>query len=304
MKRLIIVAGPTAVGKTALCVELAKILNTEIISADSRQFYSELNIGTAKPTIQEMQGVPHHFVGSHTITNHYSVGDYERDALILIEQLFQKYDNLILTGGSGMFLKVICEGIDPMPNAPLALRETLESRAKNEGIEILFDELKALDPSYANVVDIKNHQRIVRALEVCLDTGKPFSSFRIKQKVERNFEIIKFCLNRDREDLYERINLRMDLMLENGLLEEAKSLTSFKNHNALQTVGYKEVFDYFDEKCSFEEMVTMLKQNSRRYAKRQLTWFRNQDQYQWLMMNDNPLEKILKALNLDNQRDR
>lgn len=304
MKRLIIVAGPTAVGKTALCVELAKILNTEIISADSRQFYSELNIGTAKPTIQEMQGVPHHFVGSHTITNHYSVGDYERDALILIEQLFQKYDNLILTGGSGMFLKVICEGIDPMPNAPLALRETLESRAKNEGIEILFDELKALDPSYANVVDIKNHQRIVRALEVCLDTGKPFSSFRIKQKVERSFEIIKFCLNRDREDLYERINLRMDLMLENGLLEEAKSLTSFKNHNALQTVGYKEVFDYFDEKCSFEEMVTMLKQNSRRYAKRQLTWFRNQDQYQWLMMNDNPLEKILKALNLDNQRDR
>ncbi|MFN8355238.1 MAG: tRNA (adenosine(37)-N6)-dimethylallyltransferase MiaA [Spirosomataceae bacterium] len=286
IKTLLIIAGPTAVGKTALCVRLAKAFDTVVVSADSRQFYRELSIGTAKPTADEMQGVQHYFVDSHSISDYYSAGDFERDALVLLDELFKKHSVVILTGGSGMFIKAITDGLDEMPEAPLSLREALEEQAEKEGLDSLVEQLHTLDPVYYAQVDKKNHQRIVRALEVCLSTGQPFSSFRVEKKVERPFRMVKVCLTREREELYERINLRMDQMLEQGLIEEVKSLTAYRSHNALQTVGYKEVFDYLDGCYDYSEMLRLLKRNTRRYAKRQLTWFRNQDDFEWIDAKD------------------
>ena len=283
-------------GKTDLCVQLAKELNTVIVSADSRQFYQELSIGTAKPSLAEMQGIKHYFIDSHSISQHYSVGDFEKDAITLLEELFKTYDDVLMTGGSGMFLKVISDGIDEMPETSLELRASLMQRFENEGVETLYKELSKLDPNYALEVDPKNHQRIVRALEVCLSSGKPFSSFRTQSKMERPFEIQKFCLERPREELYQRIDQRMDLMLANGLLEEVKSVENFKYHNALQTVGYKEVFDYFDGKTNYQEMERLLKRNSRRYAKKQISWFKNQDSFEWISMNEITLEVILSQI--------
>lgn len=281
-KTLIVIAGPTAVGKTDLCVKLAKELHTEVISADSRQFYKELAIGTAKPTQEEMQGVKHHFVDSHSIKDYFSVGDYEKDCLKVIADIFEERNVAILTGGSGMFLKVVIDGIDEMPDADLELRETLMSRLEKEGLEVLVNELKTLDPVYYEQVDRQNTQRVVRALEVCLATGKPYSGFRKNEKVERPFNILKICIERPREELYERIDTRMDLMLKNGLVEEAKQFVDFQDHYALRTVGYKEVFEFLENQYDYEEMVRLLKRNSRRFAKRQLTWFRNQDDFVWL----------------------
>ena len=294
MKTLLIIVGPTAVGKTALCVRLAKWLNTDIVSADSRQFYRELSIGTAKPTTDEMQSVRHHFIDSHSISEYYSAGDFERDCLQLLEELFKTKEVVILTGGSGMFIKAITDGLDDMPEAPLALREHLEERAEKEGLAILAAELQQLDPVYYQEVDKHNHQRIVRALEVCLSTGKPFSSFRKSEKVQRSFRMLKICLNRPREELYSRIDTRMDAMLSQGLVAEAQSLTAYRNHNALQTVGYKEVFEYLDGNYEYAEMLRLLKRNSRRYAKRQLTWFRNQDEFEWFEADDEA--KLLEYL--------
>lgn len=284
---LIIIVGPTAVGKTNLCVKLAKLFDTEIISSDSRQFYRELSIGTAKPTPQEMDGVLHLFVDSHNITEYYSAGDFERDAIrVLEEDIFKRKKVAIMTGGSGLFIKAITDGLDEMPEAPLHLRETLMQRLNNGELEAMTNELKALDPAYCATADLQNSQRVVRALEVCLSTGKPFSSFHKKSNVERNFNIIKVGIERPREELYARINLRMDLMLQNGLLDEVKSLLEFKNHNALQTVGYKEVFEYLDAQYDYATMVALLKRNSRRYAKRQMTWFKNQDSFEWFNGTD------------------
>ncbi len=280
-KTLIIIAGPTAVGKTDLCVQLAQKLDTEIISADSRQFYRELNIGTAKPTIEEMKGIKHHFVNSHSIEEYFSVGDFERDSLAVLEKIFVKKDVAILTGGSGMFIKAITNGLDYMPDADLELRESLMQRLNNEGLEPLQKQLLFLDPEHYEQMDIQNSQRVVRALEVCISSGMPYSSFREHKKVERPFKIIKICLTRDREVLYKRIDKRMDQMLTNGLVEEAKYLLPFKHHNALQTVGYKEVFDFLEGQYDYNEMVRLLKRNSRRYAKRQITWFKNQDEFMW-----------------------
>jgi tRNA dimethylallyltransferase len=284
---LIIIAGPTAVGKTDLCVKLAKLFDTEIISSDSRQFYRELSIGTAKPTYQEMAGVVHHFVDSHGISEYYSAGDFERDAVKLLENdIFKRKSVAIMTGGSGLFIKAIIDGLDEMPEAPLALRETLMQRLNNGELNAMAEELQNLDPEYCKTVDLQNSQRVVRALEVCLSTGKPFSSFHKKEAIERSFNIIKIGIQRPREELYERINLRMDLMLKNGLLEEVQGLLDFRNHNALQTVGYKEVFDYLDGNCDYATMVELLKRNSRRYAKRQMTWFKNQDAFEWFYSTD------------------
>ena len=295
---LLIIAGPTAVGKTALCVRLAKWLNTDIVSADSRQFYRELSIGTAKPSVEEMQGVRHHFIDSHSISQYYSAGDFERDCLQLLEELFKTKEVVILTGGSGMFIKAITDGLDEMPEAPLVLREQLEDRAQKEGLATLVAELQQLDPVYYQEVDKQNHQRIVRALEVCLSTGKPFSSFRKSEKIQRPFRMLKICLNRRREELYARIDARMDAMLTQGLVAEVQSLTAYRNHNALQTVGYKEVFEYLDDTYDYAEMIRLLKRNSRRYAKRQLTWFRNQDEFVWFEATDEA--KLLEYL--DSQR--
>jgi tRNA dimethylallyltransferase len=295
MKTLIIIAGPTAVGKTDLCVKIAKILDTEIVSADSRQFYRELAIGTAKPTAEEMDGVKHHFIDSHSIKDYYSVGDFERDCLAVLEEIFQRKDVAILTGGSGMFIKMITDGIDEMPEADLDLRQKLAQRLENEGLETLANELKQLDPVYYEQVDIQNTQRVLRALEVCISTGKPFSSFRKNQKVERPFKMIKIALERPREELYARIDKRMDMMLANGLEEEAKSVIDFREHYALKTVGYREIYEYLDGDYDHEEMVRLLKRNSRRYAKRQMTWFKNQDEFQWFDAKDE--EEIVNSIN-------
>lgn len=280
-KYLIVIAGPTAVGKTDLCVKLAQLFDTEILSADSRQIYKELAIGTAKPTIAEMKGVKHHFVDSHSITNYYSVGDYEKECLTAINKIFETKNIAILTGGSGLFIKVITEGIDEMPELDLELREKIASNVKREGIAYLQKQLAILDPEYFNQADQHNTQRMARALEVCLSSGKPFSSFRIKNTAERPFNIIKIGLERERESLYSRINHRMDLMLEAGLAQEALSVLSFREHYALKTVGYREVFEHFDGKYDYSEMVRLLKRNTRRFAKKQLTWFKNQDDFEW-----------------------
>ncbi len=291
MPTLVVVAGPTAVGKTDLCVRLAQYFNTDIISADSRQFYKELSIGTAKPTEAEKQGVKHHFIDSHSISELYSAGSFERDALKCLEQLFQKHEVVIMTGGSGLYIKAVCEGLDDLPETPAALRAELMAKLQNEGLESLQNQLQLLDPEYCKQNDLQNSQRVVRALEVCLFLGKPFSSFRQKKATSRPFKIIQIALERNREELYERINLRMDQMLKNGLIDEVKSLVEFRAHNALQTVGYKEVFGHLDGQYDYEEMVRLLKRNSRHYAKRQITWFKHQGDFEWFSAND--LEGII-----------
>lgn len=280
-KTLIIIVGPTAVGKTDLCVKLAKRFDTEVVSADSRQFYRELAIGTAKPSATEMDGITHHFVDSHSIQDYYSVGDFERDCLQVLAEIFTRKDVAILTGGSGMFIKMITDGIDEMPEADLVLRQNLAQRLESEGLEVLSEHLKQLDPDYYQQVDIQNTQRVLRALEVCIATGQPYSSFRKNQKVERPFKMIKVALERPREELYTRIDIRMDNMLANGLEDEAKSVMDFREHYALKTVGYREIYEHLDGEYDRLEMVRLLKRNSRRYAKRQMTWFKNQDEFNW-----------------------
>lgn len=281
-KTLLVIAGPTAVGKTALCVEMAKSLPTEIISADSRQFYQELSIGTAKPSADEQGGVKHHFIDSHSIHDYFSPGDFERDALQVLTDLFSTHDVVILTGGSGLYLKAVMEGLDDMPDVDLILRLNLMDRLVNDGLEKLFTQLQALDPEYAAKVDAQNPQRVVRALEVCLSTGKSYTSFRNQQKADRPFEMIKICLDRPREELYARIDLRMEQMLAAGLVQEAKDFAEFQDRYALKTLGYKEVYGFFRGEYNETEMVRLLKRNSRHYAKKQLTWFRHQDDFEFI----------------------
>lgn len=279
---LLVIAGPTAVGKTALCVELAQKLHTEIISADSRQFYRELSIGTAKPTQEEQGGIKHHFIDSHSIQEYFSPGDFEREALILLEKLFQKHEVVILTGGSGLYIKALLEGLDEMPEVDLSLREQLMQQLSSEGIAPLWEQLQRLDPAYAAQVDQQNPQRIVRALEVCLSTGKPYSDFRKKQSADRPFQAIKICLDRPREELYARIDQRMDQMLAQGLVQEAIQYQDFQHLYALKTLGYKEVYGHLRGEYDEAEMIRLLKRNSRHYAKKQLTWFRHQGEFRFM----------------------
>jgi tRNA dimethylallyltransferase len=294
-KILLVIVGPTAVGKTALCVDLAKHLQTDIISADSRQFYKELAIGTAKPSVEEQGGVKHHFIDSHSVEDYFSPGDFEREASILLETLFQKHEVVIATGGSGLYLKALIEGLDEMPEADLDLRETLNARLKKEGLWALFSELKQLDPVYAAQVDSKNPQRVIRALEVCLSTGKPYSEFRLAQKPARPFQVIKICLERPREELYTRIDLRMDQMLTAGLVAEARAFEDKQYLYALKTLGYKEVYGFLRGEYDEAEMIRLLKRNNRHYAKKQMTWFRNQDEFTYLHPS-NAFVEILKQL--------
>lgn len=281
-KKLIVLTGATAVGKTKEAINLAKALNTEIISADSRQFYKELRIGVATPTKEELSEVKHHFIGHISIHNNYNVGLFEKDALEKINNLFKEYDSLVLTGGSGMYIDVVCNGIDALPDVDIEIREELNRVFKEEGIEVLQEELKEKDIEYYNIVDKQNHIRLIRALEIIRQTGKPFSCFRTNKKTIRDFDIIKFALQRDRKELIERINKRVDLMMEEGLLEEAKEVYLYKNLPSLNTVGYKELFRYFDNKISLEKAIEDIKTNTRRYAKRQMTWFRKDKSYVWL----------------------
>ncbi|MBO9612420.1 MAG: tRNA (adenosine(37)-N6)-dimethylallyltransferase MiaA [Dyadobacter sp.] len=285
-KYLVTVAGPTAVGKTALSIKLAKDLGTEIISADSRQFFRELNIGTAKPTPEELMQARHHFVNSHSISEAYSAGDFERDALSLLEVLFQQHDIVIMTGGSGFYVKAVLEGLDDLP-APLpGLRESLMQKLNDAGLSPLQEEIRRIDPEFAATPELANPQRVVRALEVFYTSGMPISQFKLNSTRARPFLPIKIALDRDRAQLYQRIDQRMDIMLQEGLVEEAKSVIAYREHHALKTVGYREVYSYLDGEYDEKEMVRLLKQNSRRYAKRQLTWFRHQGNFEWFQPDE------------------
>jgi tRNA dimethylallyltransferase len=278
---LIVIAGPTAIGKTALSVALAKQYHCPVLSADSRQFFKEMNIGTAKPTKQEMQEVPHYFIDSHQITEEYNVGKYETEAIALLQNLFRIHKKIILTGGSGLYIDAICKGFDELPEADSEIRNRINTLLETEGIQGLQKLLKELDPNYYNTVDLQNPQRISRALEVCLATGLPYSTLRKGKTRIRDFKIVKIGLNTDREVLYERINRRVDEMMKNGLVEEVKSLQAYKHLNALQTVGYKELFDYLDNKTDLKTATELIKQNTRRFAKRQLTWLRRDEEIKW-----------------------
>ena len=268
---LIVIIGPTAIGKTELCIELAESLNTEIISADSRQIYNELNVGTAKPSEKELKRVPHHFIGKKSIHDYYTAGMFELDVLELLENLFNKHNQIIMTGGSGLYINAVCEGIDALPRVDPEIRNKLIEQYENEGIQSLRHDLKRLDPEYYEVADLKNPKRLLKALEITVMTGKPYSSFLTRPKKERPFNILKIGLNKDREELYDNINMRVDEMIDNGLLEEAKKLYKHKGLNALNTVGYKELFEYLDDTITFKRAIELIKRNTRRYAKRQLT---------------------------------
>ncbi len=281
-RTLIVIAGPTASGKTAAAIELAKKLGTEILSADSRQFYKEMSIGTAAPTPKELLKVKHHFVHNISIFDQYDVATYEQEALLLLSKLFINHKEVILTGGSGLFIDAVCNGIDAMPNIDPENRQRVNALYKEQGIEALQQELQRLDPEYWSIVDQKNPRRLQRALEVCYQTGNTFTSFRTASKAKRDFNIQKYALLWERNELNNRINQRVERMLSQGLVDEARSLYPHRELNALNTVGYKELFDYFDGKISLMEAVEQIKLNTRHYAKRQITWLRRDPEYQWI----------------------
>lgn len=292
---LVVIAGPTAVGKTALGIELAKHYGSEIISADSRQFYKEMSVGTAKPSLAEMDGVMHHFVNSHSVQNPLNVGSYEQEVLTLLHSLFQRHSIVFLVGGSGLYIKSVCEGLDELPPVLPGIRDMLNEAYGNNGLEPLLDELQDKDPEYYKSVDLHNPQRIIRALEVIRSTGMPFSSYRNSVVKQRPFQILKIGIEMDRSQLYQRIDARMDAMLDNGLVAEARELLPFKNLDALRTVGYQELFEYFEGKADWKQTVFLLKRNSRRYAKRQMTWFKKDVHFKWFEASD--YETILKEIN-------
>lgn len=293
-KTLVALMGPTAVGKTDLSISLAKALNACIVSSDSRQIYKEMNIGTAVPEPEQLAAVPHFFIGSRSIQEPYTAGKYEHDALEVIHSLFEKDDFVVLSGGSGLYIDAVCLGIDAIPAADPKTREMLNERLNSEGLGVLTDWLARLDPDTHQSIDVNNPQRVLRALEVCIIAGVPYSTLRKNFEKTRSFNIVKIGLQRDREELYQRINLRVDLMMQQGLLDEAKSLYEFKHLNALNTVGYRELFDYFDGKTSLDEAVELIKRNSRRYAKRQITWFNRYTDIAWFHPSD--LEGMLKLI--------
>ena len=282
MKTLIVIAGPTASGKTAAAIKVAKALNTVIINADSRQFYKEMSIGTAVPSPKELQEVKHYFVQNISILNDYDVATYEQDVMLLLLKLFMEHDQVVLTGGSGLFIDAICKGIDSMPAIDQTVRDRVENLFRDGGLKALQQEVQRLDPEYWAIVDQKNPRRLQRALEVCYQTGKTFTSFRTRSSAKRDFNIVKYALLREKQDLYNRINLRVEIMLSQGLVDEARKLYHYRRRNALNTVGYKELFDYFDGEISLNEAVEQIKLNTRHYAKRQMTWLRKDPEYQWI----------------------
>ncbi|KYG84633.1 tRNA dimethylallyltransferase [Roseivirga seohaensis] len=289
---LICVVGPTAVGKTAQSIILAKNLESEIVSADSRQFYKELEIGTAKPSAEELSTVKHHLINSLSIHDHYDVRKFENDALKILDDIFSTIKTAVMVGGSGLFVDAVCYGLDELPQVSSELRDELTHELNTNGLQSLVNELMESDPEYCKHADLKNPQRVIRALEVVRSTGKPFSSFRTGKKVDRPFHVIMVGLEMEREKLYERIDLRMDQMIENGLFEEAEKFYTERNLNALQTVGYKEIFGYLAGEYDKEEATRLLKRNSRRYAKRQMTWFKKNEQVKWFEATDS--EGVLK----------
>lgn len=281
MHTLIVLIGPTGVGKTELSLRLAEHFQTSIVSADSRQLYAELKIGTAAPTPKQLNRVPHHLVGTLHLSDYYSAAQYEQEAMEVLSQLFTQKEVVILTGGSMMYVDAICKGIDDIPTVDAETRQLMLQRYEEEGLEQLCSELRILDPEYYKIVDLKNHKRVIHALEICYMTGQTYTSFRTKEKKNRPFRIIKIGLIRDREELYQRINQRVDQMIEDGLIEEAKSVLPYRNLNSLNTVGYKEIFKYLDGEWELPFALEKIKQNSRIYSRKQMTWFKRDEEIKW-----------------------
>ena len=295
-KHLITIIGPTAIGKTNLAIKIANYFKTEIVSADSRQFYKEMNIGTAKPSNSELNSIKHHLINNKSINDDYNISDYEKDALKSINSIFNKNDIAILVGGSGLYINTILYGLDEIPEISNDTRNLLYLDLELKGIKKLQDQLKLLDPVSHDAIDINNPRRLIRALEVSISTGKSYSSFLKKKKKKRDFNIIVLGINQDRSELYNKIDTRVDNMVESGLINEAKELYSLKSLKALNTIGYSEVFNYIENKYSLEECISEIKKNTRRYAKRQLTWFKSIDKVEWITP-EYDFEKIIAHIN-------
>lgn len=293
-KTLIVIVGPTGSGKTDLSIRVAEHYACPIISTDSRQFYRGIPIGTAQPDNEQLERVEHHFIASHELTDDFNCGAYEVAALKRLEELFYKHDTVVAVGGSGLYVKALCEGMDDLPEVEPALRQQLSDRLKREGLEALAEQLRELDPAFYEVVDRKNPARVLRALEVCIVTGKPYSALRTGVKRERPFNIVKIGVTMERTVLYERIDRRVDIMVEAGLEQEARKVYPLRHLNSLQTVGYREMFDYFDGSISRDEAIELIKRNSRRYAKRQLTWFGRDGEIEWFLPSET--EKIVEYI--------
>lgn len=294
MKTLIVIVGPTGVGKTALCLEVAERLGTFIINADSRQIFRDIPIGTAAPTAEEQKRVKHFFVGKLHINDYYNASMFENDVIELLDKLFGEKDNIIMSGGSMMYVDAVCNGIDDIPSVNESIRQQVKSLYEADGLDIIKEKLNKLDPEYFEIVDKNNPKRVIHALEICLSTGKTYTSFRTNTKKERNFRIIKIGLNRDRDELYSRIDKRVDLMIENGLMEEAKRMYPHKELNSLNTVGYKELFNYFDGNCTLDEAIFKIKSNTHKYCRKQLTWFKRDKDIHWF--NPDNVEEIIKYI--------
>ena len=295
-KHLITIIGPTAIGKTNLAIKIANYFKTEIVSADSRQFYKEMNIGTAKPSNSELNSIKHHLINNKSINDNYNISDYEKDALKSIKSIFNKNDAAILVGGSGLYINTVLYGLDEIPEISNDTRNSLYLDLELKGIKKLQDQLKLLDPVSHDAIDINNPRRLIRALEVSISTGKSYSSFLKKKKKKRDFNIIVLGINQDRSELYNKIDTRVDNMVESGLINEAKELYSLKSLKALNTIGYSEVFNYIENKYSLEECISEIKKNTRRYAKRQLTWFKSIDKVEWITP-EYDFEKIIAHIN-------
>jgi len=291
-KTLISVVGPTAIGKTSTGIALAQHYQTEIISADSRQFFKEMEIGTAVPSSEELAAAKHHFIQHISVEDKYSVGDFETEAIEKLNELFKQHDQVLMVGGSGLYVKAVLEGLDHFPKVEASVREQLNLQLEEEGIEKLQQRLKELDPIYAENVDLENPHRVIRALEICISSGKPYSSFLNNSSAERNFNTIKIGLTAPRELIYERIEKRVDLMIEQGLLDEVKRVYEKRELNALNTVGYKEIFQFFDGNWTIDFAIAEIKKNTRRFAKRQLTWFRKDEEIEWFNYDVKPQEII------------
>ena len=299
-KTLIVLIGPTGVGKTDLSIKIAGKYNSPIISADSRQLYSELKIGTAAPAEEYLKRVKHYFVGTLKLTDYYSAAQYESDVISLLEELFKENDTILLTGGSMMYIDAICKGIDDIPTVDNDTRRMMMEKYEKEGLERLCAELKLLDPEYYSIVDLKNPKRVIHALEICYMTGKTYTSFRTGNKKQRPFNIIKIGLCREREELYERINRRVDMMINDGLVDEVKSVYQYRNLNSLNTVGYKEIIQYLDGNCTLDFAIEKIKQNSRIYSRKQMTWFKRDNEITWFHPDNE--EEIMNFIEAEKEK--
>src|SRR5690554_6048708 len=298
MKTLLVLLGPTGVGKTEWSIRVAEQLGCPIISADSRQVYKGMTIGTAAPNKEQLHRVKHYFIGKLLPEEYYSASEFEMDVLKLLEELYKKHNTVVMVGGSMMYIDAVCKGIDDIPTIDEKLRANIKELYEKEGLDPIRRQLKILDPKFYDEVDLKNPKRVIHALEVCLMAGKPYSSLRTNPKKERPFKIIKVGLKRDRQELYERINRRVDFMVKDGLIDEARKFNHIRHLNSLNTVGYKELFEYFDGNCTVDYAIDKIKQHSRNYARKQMTWFRKDNEINWINLSDSDDMVVERILNL------